>query len=90
MGGMGGRVGPKTVTVFVSPHSLPTQSCQWQFVSDVIKCETASHIFLSVCDIDFCLISIKWRFVTVKVSVSCGYTVNSDIIFPTRPQTQST
>ena len=72
MGGMGGRVGPKTVTVFVSPHSLPTQSCQWQFVPNVIKCETASHIFLSVCDIDFCLISIKWRFVTVKVSVSCG------------------
>ena len=49
-----------------------SQSCQWQFVPDVIKCETASHIFLSVCDIDFCLISIKWRFVTVKVSVSCG------------------
>ena len=52
---------------------------QWQFVPGVIKWETASHIFLSVYDIDFCLILIKWRFVTAKVG-ECELCLESILI----------
>ena len=73
----GGRAGPRTVTIFVSPHTpQPSQSRHWHFVANVINGKLRHILFLFkavwIVEYQWVILIFVWFYQMAVFTVSLG------------------